>query len=212
MAPEEDPTADLLDRAGRGDDAAREELLTRHRARLKRMVAVRMDRRLARRCDPSDVVQQTLIDAFQKLPEYLRNPELPFYPWLRQLAWKRLHRLYEKHIHTQKCSVLREEPRDFLLSDESALRLSDCVVASGSSPSRQVLRAELRDRVHSALARLEPRDREVLVMRDLEQMSTREIAAVLQDSEDAVKKRRTRALVQLEALLAGESGEREGRP
>jgi len=212
MAPEEDRTADLLDRAGHGDDAARQELLTRHRARLKRMVAVRIDHRLARRCDPSDVVQETLFDASQKLPEYIRNPELPFYPWLRQLAWKRLHRLYEEHIHTKKRSVLREEPGDFILSDESALQLADYLVASGTSPSRQAMRAEMCERVRAAMARLARQDREVLVMRDLEQMSIREIAAVLQDSEDAVKKRRTRALVQLEALLASECREREGRP
>ena len=80
----------LLDRAAAGDGRARQELLARHRKRLRRMVALRLDRRLAARVDPSDVVQEALADAARKLDGYLRDRPLPFYPWLRQLAGERL--------------------------------------------------------------------------------------------------------------------------
>ena len=80
-------TEELLRQAGQGDEPARQQLLVRHRDRLKRMVAVRLDPRLAVRVDPSDVVQEALLDAAQKLDGYLRDRPVPFYPWLRRLAW-----------------------------------------------------------------------------------------------------------------------------
>src|SRR5204862_471625 len=73
------PEADtevLLDRAAAGDDAARGQLWQRHRDRLKRMVAVRADPRLAARVDPSDVVQETLAQANARLDAYLRTRPL----------------------------------------------------------------------------------------------------------------------------------------
>jgi RNA polymerase sigma-70 factor, ECF subfamily len=207
MAAEENPTEELLELARRGDNAAREQLFARHRARLKRMVAVRIDHRLAARIDPSDVVQETLFEACQKLSDYVRDPSLPFYPWLRQLAWKRLYALSEKHIHTQNRSILREGRGDLRLSDESVQQLADRLIDSGSSPSRRLLQSELLGRVRAALQQLTVRDREVLVMRHLEQMSIGEIAAILGINEGSVKTRQTRALVRLHGLLIGESGE-----
>jgi RNA polymerase sigma-70 factor, ECF subfamily len=85
-------TEELIDRAKGGDDSARQQLLARHRERLRRMVVVRLDGRLAARVDPSDVVQEALLDAAGKLSGYLREPAVPFYPWLRRLAgsiWSR---------------------------------------------------------------------------------------------------------------------------
>ena len=58
----------------------------RYRDRLRRLVAVRLDPRLAARADASDVVQEALADAARKLDGYLRDRPIPFYPWLRQLA------------------------------------------------------------------------------------------------------------------------------
>src|SRR6516165_5011523 len=94
-------TDELLERAGSGDTTAREQLLIRHRARLRRMVAVRLDRRLAARVDPSDVVQETLAEAARNLADYLRERPIPFYPWLRRLAWERLVKLHRRHIRTR---------------------------------------------------------------------------------------------------------------
>jgi DNA-directed RNA polymerase specialized sigma24 family protein len=72
MVPEEPEVEDLLRRAGEGDPAARDDLLSRHRRRLRQMVGVRMDRRLVARRDPSDVVQEALTDAARELPAFLR--------------------------------------------------------------------------------------------------------------------------------------------
>jgi RNA polymerase sigma-70 factor (ECF subfamily) len=203
-----EPESDeLLTRAEAGDETARAELLTRFRLRLRQMVAVRMDRRLAPRADPSDVVQEALADAARKLPEYLRTRPLPFYPWLRQLAWERLVQLHRRHIHAQRRSVTREEYRALALPDESALELAERLLATGSSPSGRVLREELRGRVQEALAQLARHDREILVLRHLEQLSVREAAAVLSLTEGAVKVRHLRALRRFRALLGDDPAE-----
>ena len=85
MDPHYPETDQLLARARRGDASDRGRLLERHRQRLRRMVAVHFDRRLAARVDPSDLVQDTLAEADRRLDGYLRGRPLPFYPWLRQL-------------------------------------------------------------------------------------------------------------------------------
>src|SRR5262249_25444906 len=92
----------LLESAARGDALAPQELFMRHRQRLRNMIRRSMDRRLAARIDPSDVVQETLVEAVQKLSEYLRRRPLPFYPWLRQLACERLIDLHRRHIQAKK--------------------------------------------------------------------------------------------------------------
>jgi RNA polymerase sigma-70 factor, ECF subfamily len=205
VAPMSPDTEELLRRAGDGDGEARQQLLARHRERLRRMVAVRLDRRLVARADPSDIVQEALADAHRRLDDYLNHPPLPFYAWLRQFAWERLLKLHRHHIHAQRRSVAREEPWTvFPLPDESAMQLAQRLVASGTSPSRRLMREEQRDRLKVALTRLPPRDREVLVMRHLEQLSTAEIAAVLGTTPGAIMTRHTRALERLRGLLDDE--------
>lgn len=79
-------TEELLRLADEGDAAVVQALFDRHRGRLKQVIAVRMDPRLARRFDPSDIVQETLLDAHRNLGDYLRDRPLPFFAWLRQIA------------------------------------------------------------------------------------------------------------------------------
>jgi len=204
--PSASPDTDLLlQRAAAGDERARHDLLGRHRDRLKKLISLRLDRRLAARVDPSDVVQEALVDADRKLDRYLHDRPLPFYPWLRRLALERLIKLHRRH-RAQKRGVGREAYRLQALPDESVLELAHKLVDPLSGPSQQMLREELRRRVRTALEALRPRDREVLVLRYLEQLSTREIAAELETTEGAIKLRHMRALAKLRSLLddAGE--------
>jgi len=195
-------TEELLRRAAGGDDGARQQVLMRHQQRLRQMVAVRMDRRLAARVDPSDLVQEALMDAHQKLSDYIRKRPLPFYPWLRRLAWERLVQLHRRHLHAGRRSVLREAGP--ALPDESAAELADRLGGQTSSLGGRAVRQELRDRLRTALAQLGDRDRAVLVLRYLEQLSTADIAAVLGISPGAVRVRHTRALTRLHGLLGEE--------
>jgi len=208
-------TEQLVRRAAAGDGSARQQLLVRHRERLRRMVALRLDRRVLARVDPSDVVQEAMADAARKLSDYLRKRPLPFYPWLRQLAWERLVELHRRHVRARKRSVTREQrfaqpwsaaPGDHL-PDESAWELAERLCARDTDPGKRVLKEELRARVQAALAGLPPRDREVLILRHLEQLSTKETAAVLGIREGAVKLRQLRALERLRRSLGADSQE-----
>jgi RNA polymerase sigma-70 factor (ECF subfamily) len=172
------------------------------------MVAVRLDPRLNSRVDPSDVVQDVLLEASRTFDGFLRDRPLPFYPWLRQLAWQRLYDLHVRHVRSQKRSTTREAASGTGLSDESVMELARQVVASGTSPSMQVFRKELRYRVQYALSQMSDLDREILVMRYLEQLSAKEIAAIIDVSESAVNMRHLRALRRLRGLLQDALGKR----
>src|SRR5262245_41589896 len=178
-------TEQLLREAAQGDAIARQQLLERHRPRLRRMVALRLDRRLAARLDPSDLVQESLAEADRQLDDYLSARPLPFYPWLRQIAWLRLVQAHRRHVQAGKRSVLREEHPP--LPDASAAELTARLLGRASSPSAGLHRQERCDRLRAALAELGERDREVIVLRYLEDLSIADIAAMLGLTEGAVK-------------------------
>jgi RNA polymerase sigma-70 factor (ECF subfamily) len=200
MSQTEPDTEQLLVRAADGDEAALGQLLERHRQRLRQMIALRLDRRLQARLDPSDVLQETLAEAARRLADYARLRPLPFYPWLRQLAWDRLVQLHRRHVRAGKRSVRREEA-GLPLSEESALALADRLVSGGSSPSARLQHSERCRRVQALLAQLAESDREVLVLRYLEHLSTQELAAVLGLTPAGAKTRQLRALRRLRDLL-----------
>jgi RNA polymerase sigma-70 factor (ECF subfamily) len=199
--PTEPDTGELIERAGDGDVAARDKLLDRHRNRLRQMLAVRLDPRLAARVDPSDLVQETLAEAHRRIDAYLRKPPLPFYPWLRQIACDRLADHHRRHVRAGRRSVSREEPLGSLLSDASVNDLARKLVAPESGPSARFRSRERSAGLRTALAKLSETDREVLVLRHLEQMPPRDIAAVLGISEGAVYTRHLRALDRLRRLM-----------
>jgi RNA polymerase sigma-70 factor (ECF subfamily) len=193
-----------LARAAAGELSARTRLLQLHRDRLRRMVAVRLDRRLLQRIDPSDIIQETLMVADRRLDEYLRDQPIPFYPWLRQLAWDQMVTALRRHLSAGRRSRTREEVIVPALSDESVAELASCLVDHSADPFRKLLRAEAHGRLHQALAQLADEDREILVLRHLEQLSTSEAAAVLNIGESAAKMRHLRALQRLRDQLGNE--------
>jgi RNA polymerase sigma-70 factor (ECF subfamily) len=197
-------TDQLLTRAASGDQAAIQELLNFHRGRLRRMVAVHLDPRISARVDPSDVVQEALVEAYQRLPAYARDRTISFYPWLRQIAWQRLVKLQQKHLTAARRSVEREEAVMLELSADSVQELAQRLASGGTEPGRRLVKQEMQQRVRSALEELRPGDREVLVMRYLEHLSIAEISETLELNPNTVKKRHARALERLERLLGDE--------
>ncbi len=204
MSGQESTTQHLLDRATRGDAKARDVLLQLYRDELRRMVEARLDPRIAARVDASDVVQDTLIEASRRLDEYLLERPLPYFAWLRQLAGERIVGTHRQHVHAQRRSIYRER-RGLEIPEKSAAALVSRLFADDTSPSNQLARKEQTARVMEALASLSVKDREVLLMRHLEQLSAAEIADALEISEAAVKSRLVRGLLHLRALLEFDS-------
>ena len=164
--------------------------------------------------DASDIVQEALAEAAGRLPDYLSRRPLPFYPWLRHIAWQHLQKCHQRHIGAQRRSVDREGKGEPTLTDESAAQLVDRLVSDDTSASGRVIRAEERQRLRAALALLPARDREALVLRHLEQLSTAEIGAVLGISAGAVMTRHTRAWSACGACSSSavRRNRREGQP
>jgi RNA polymerase sigma-70 factor (ECF subfamily) len=204
---QEPNTDQLLALAADGDESARGRLLDQHRQRLRSMVAIRMDPRLTARVDPSDLVQDTLTEAHRRLDEYLCDRPLPFYPWLRQLAFDRLIDLHRRHVRSSRRAVSREVPGEMQLSDGSVHELARRLHGSASSPSARLGRKESRARLRAALSELPDIDREVLVLRHLEELPSAEVAAVLGISGRAESMRHLRALERLRKLLDDPAGE-----
>jgi RNA polymerase sigma-70 factor (ECF subfamily) len=197
----ESDTDALLRQAREGDPAAFDRLLRRNLRRLRSVVAVRLDPRLAARVDPSDVVQETFLEAHRQFPDYLKTEPLPVFPWLRKLAFQKLIELERRHLAARKRSVRREQSLAPLLSDDSVALLARHLFSSDSGPARHVVRAEQQARVRLALEQLSESDRELLVMHYMERLEIKEIGSILSLGPSAVKMRHLRALSRLRTLL-----------
>jgi RNA polymerase sigma-70 factor (ECF subfamily) len=199
----EGDTDRLIGRAAQGDQRAWSDILERHRARLRRMIALRLDRRLQGRVDPSDVLQEACLDAARRLPEYLRDPAMPFYLWLRFLAAQRLQEQHRRHLGAAARDAGREVSlHRGPLPGATTAALADHLLGRQTSPSQAAVRAERRVRLQEALNSLEPVDREVLALRHFEELSNGEVAQVLGLDKSAASKRYARALVRLKDILA----------
>jgi RNA polymerase sigma-70 factor (ECF subfamily) len=197
VPPDSTETRRLLGQARAGDRAAFEQLFARHRAELRRFVALRLGGRLRARVDPSDVVQETQLDAFRRLPDFLEREPMPFHLWIRRTAYERLLMLRRQHVHAQR----RAAGREVALPDRSSLLLAQRLVAGGASPSRSAERRELARQVRQLLLLLPEEDRELLFLRTFEGLPYEEAAGILGIESATARKRFGRALLRLHALL-----------
>jgi RNA polymerase sigma-70 factor (ECF subfamily) len=194
---------DLLQRAGQGDPQAVQELFTIHRSRLKRMVRLRLDARVQGRVDPSDVVQEAYLEVCQKLADYLRQPALPFFLWLRLLTGQKLALAHRQHLGVQARDAGREVSLDRgAPPGVSSAALAARLLGRLTTPSQAAIKAELRRRVQEALNRMDPLDREVLTLRHFEQLTNAETALALGIKETAACGMKARSGPRLSAPMA----------
>lgn len=202
-----DDESALLTRAAEGSDEAWVLLMGRHRRRLRQVIAIRLDARLAGRLDPSDVVQEVFVDAVGLLPMYVRDRKFAFALWLRFLAADRLIRLHRHHLGTRKRDAAREVSLSCGPSPEvSAIALADRLCAASEPPDADAIRAERVAAVQAAMGQLDPLDREVIALRHYEQLTAVEAAQVLGITSGAAAKRHFRAVRRLRDLLAQAPG------
>jgi RNA polymerase sigma-70 factor (ECF subfamily) len=193
----------LLHRVRAGDAQALTELFTHYRERLRQMVRLRLDRRLQGRLDPSDVLQEAFLDVSQRAAEYLANPAMPCYLWLRFLTGQRLQALHRQHLGAQKRDAGQEVSlyRGALPHATSA-SLAAQLLGHMTSPTQAAARAEMQIKLQEALNTMDPLDREVLVLRHFEELTNNETAEVLGIQKAAASNRYIRALKRLKDILS----------
>jgi RNA polymerase sigma-70 factor (ECF subfamily) len=171
------------------------------------MVAFRLDQRLHGRIDPSDVIQETYLEAWKRLAEYLRQPSLPFFLWLRGLAGHKLRELHRHHLGTQMRDAGREVSlHRGALPETSSAALAAHLLGHATRPSEAAIRVEIKVRLQEALNSMDPIDREVLALRHFEHLNPAETAQVLGIKQKAAGMRYVRALKRLKEILANYPG------
>jgi RNA polymerase sigma-70 factor (ECF subfamily) len=207
MSGEESETDRLLQQAAGGDQTSWGALLTQHEERLRRMIAFRLDQRLQGRIDASDVLQEVYLEAFTHLADYLGNPAMPFFLWLRGITGNKLLELHRHHLGTQ----MRDAGREVslyrgTLPETTSAALAAQLLGHFTRPSEAAVRAEIKIRLQEALNSMDALDREVLALRHFEQLSTAEVAQVLGIKPKAAGKRYLRALERLKDILSNMPG------
>lgn len=203
MTEDANKTMELIRRASEGDPDALVPLFSEYGERLKRMVRLRMNRRLQGRIDESDVLQEAFIEVSRRLKEYLEDPPMPFYLWVRQITGQKLIDIHRQHLGAKMREVGREVSlHRGAFPAASSVSLAAQLLGHLTSPSQAAMKAEARLRVQEALNHMEELDREVLALRHFEQLSNVEIAQILGLSESGATARHVRALRRLQKLLS----------
>jgi RNA polymerase sigma-70 factor, ECF subfamily len=180
MANDSSDVVSLLQRAAAGDQDAPRQLFESHRDRLKRMVRLRLSRRLQGRVYDSDVIQEAFVDNAKNLAKYVREPNLPFFVWMRHMTGLKLTEVHRRHLGTQ----LRDADRELSLHrgglpEADSVSLAAQLLGQMTSPSQTAIKAKTRIYVQEALNSMDPIDRELLALKHFEQLSTSEIAEEL---------------------------------
>lgn len=169
------------------------------------LAEAQLDRRLRVRCSPSDLVQETFLEAHRDFPRFRGRSEGEFLAWLRQILVNNLVSSARRHFKAGKRDVRREISLDHATaaSDASVDGLTALAAAGNASPSGDLQREELLVAVADSLAALPPDYRTVIMLRHVQAQSFAEIAGAMNRSEGAVRMLWLRAIGQMRAHLGG---------
>lgn len=176
-----------------GGDVARAAFFEANRENLKQMARFRIDRRLLRRMDDSDMLQEAYIEYCKRIDRYLDDPRLPPSVWLRRLVRQVISRKNRNNVDAQCRDLRRETTFQYSSSAVNIEQLSDSLTTIGG----QLQRLELREKLLKIVTQMSPIEREILVLVHFEDRTVREAALELDVSIEAAKKRHRRALNRL---------------
>ena len=178
-------TSVLLMRARQGEPLAREELAGRYLVILKRWAHGRLPAKVHGYVDTDDLVQSTLARAFRKLNEFEQRGEGAFLAYLRQIL----------------LNQIRDEARRAKRTPD-LVEATDELPATGRSPIEEVIGTDVLERYESALAQLNEKQRNAVILRIELGYRYRELAEALElPSPNAARMLVARALVQLGGML-----------
>jgi RNA polymerase sigma-70 factor (ECF subfamily) len=194
--------ASELSQLRRGGATAVAEAFRCHREQLQRMIAFRLDARIIGKVDCDDILQDAYVEAARRIDDYLAQPAVPFYVWIRQITLQILIDTHRRFLGTK----MRDPRQEVALhagagSGSHSAALAAHLLGSLTSPSQAAVREEMASLLRAALEQLSDMDYEVLVLRHLEELSNNEVAEVLGIDRYAASKRYLRALQRLRRAM-----------
>lgn len=199
--------SDLIRRSRAGEESARELLFARYRHYLRLLADVQLGRRLRAKCEASDLVQQTLLEAHRDFAAFTGSHEGELLAWLRRIL---AHNLFnEARYHgAQQRAAEREVSLEKLQAglESSALTLGSCLAADAPSPSKEAVRHEDAVMLADALSRLSTDYQTVLLLRIFEGQPAEEVARLMKRTPGAVRMLQLRALSALRDQMKDERG------
>jgi RNA polymerase sigma-70 factor (ECF subfamily) len=204
------PASELIERCKHGDATAREQLFQRYRHYLQLLAEAQLGRYLRVKCDPSDLVQQTLLEAYRDFSGFHGEHERDLLAWLRRIL---AHNLYNeaRRYGTQQRAAARELSLEQMQAgvDRSSLALGQCLAAETPTPSAVAAQREAALQLADLLARLPADYQTVLLLRVFEGLPAEEVAERMNRTAGAVRMLQMRALTALRDEMqrgASESG------
>jgi RNA polymerase sigma-70 factor (ECF subfamily) len=193
--------ARCIRRAREGQPEALEELLSTYRNYLRLLATTCLDHDVRAKADPSDVVQETLIKAHENFDQFRGTTRQEWLAWVRTILVNNLTDLHRRYSLAGR-KVSRERSLELVI-DRSSRILRNLLPTTDPSPSEQAQENERSVLLADALAELAPEDREVVILRNLQELDWNEIGLRTQRSPDAARMLWTRALRRVGALVKG---------
>jgi RNA polymerase sigma-70 factor (ECF subfamily) len=190
---------DWLARARQGDGEALGKLLQAYRQYIELMARLQLDRELRQKIAPSDVAQETFVQAHRCFHQFEGATEAELLGWLRKIVANQLA-MHVRRYRTQQRDVRLERSLADSL-DHTSKRLVDRLRSPGSSPSDGASRREQAVILANALAQLRPDYRDVIILRHLEDREFAEIALQTGKTVDSVKNTWARAIGKLREIV-----------
>jgi RNA polymerase sigma-70 factor, ECF subfamily len=176
--PEPVPVPSLLAQARLGNLEARGQVLQLYRNYLTILATTQLDRRLRRRVNPSDLVQDAMLAAHGDFAQFRGGSERELLAWLRQILINCLHHVIETHLRAKMRDMRREISVEQMGAtlDRSACNFAQLLADRGPSPSAPLMQRERAVAMADQLSRLPPQYRDVIVLRNLQGLSFEEVA------------------------------------
>jgi RNA polymerase sigma-70 factor, ECF subfamily len=174
--------------------------LEQYRDYLRLLARLQMDPRVRRKLDPSDVVQETLLQAYAKRESFRGKSRQEWTAWLRRILANNLAQAVRR-FGRQRRDVALERSLEAAVEASSA-RLEALLAADTHGPGEAAQRNEQLTRLAAALAQLNEKQQEALELRHLQGRSLAEIASIMGRTEPSVAGLLRRGLKTLRELLA----------
>ena len=201
-------TEKMISCVRQGNGEALGDLLQLYQNYLTVLATTQVDNRLRRRMSTSDLVQETMLAAHRDFDQFRGGSEGELVAWLRQILCNCLSHAVEKHVHAKKRDLRREVALEHVAKklDESLVHLSRLAVDGSPTPSEVMQRREMATELSNQLAKLKDSYRDVIIYRNLQNLTFDEIAERMEIKSGAARMLWMRAIAKFKEVCDMDSG------